>query len=83
MTRRGGGDAVRYQRDIDDERGDLVDIEVFCSAGCYREHTGEDPFGHYVPCPEMADYRQYCPRCETCTVAEIGEGSFDSWPDNA
>ena len=72
---------MRYRNDIEDERGDILDIEIYCSADCYREGTGQDPYGHAYPCPEMTNYRQYCPVCETCTVAEIGEPSFDSWPD--
>jgi hypothetical protein len=73
---------MRYLNAIEDERGDLVDIEVYCSAECWREAGLGDPYGHYIPCPEMADYRQYCPVCETCTVAAIGEDGFDSWPEN-
>jgi hypothetical protein len=73
---------MRYLNAIEDADGDLVDMEIYCSADCFREGTGEDAYGHAWPCPEKTDYRQYCPVCEACTVAEIDESSFDSWPDN-
>ena len=71
---------MRYVQMIEDDRGDLVDIEVYCSAQCWRDAGPGDPFGHAWPCPEETDYRQFCPQCGTCTVAAIDEPSFDSWP---
>lgn len=73
---------MRYRRDIEDEQGDLIELEVYCGPDCFRAGTGEDPFGHAWPCPEMTDSRQCCPFCDRITVAAIGEGSFDAWPDN-
>jgi hypothetical protein len=73
---------MRYLNAVEDAQGDLVDLEVYCSADCFREGAGEDPEGHAYPAPEKADYRQCCPRCETVTVAAIGEPSFDGWPEN-
>jgi hypothetical protein len=74
---------MRYVNMIEDDRGDLVDIEVYCSADCFERGTGREAFGHAWPCPEQADYRQYCPTCGTCTVVAIEDESFDSWPIEA
>jgi hypothetical protein len=71
---------MRYVDMIEDETGDLVEIDIYCSADCFREGTGQEPFGHAWPCPEPADYDQHCPTCETVTVAAIGSESFDGWP---
>jgi hypothetical protein len=71
---------MRYVDMIEDETGDLVGIDIYCSAACFREGTGQEPFGHAWPCPEAADYDQHCPTCETVTVAAIGPPSFDGWP---
>jgi hypothetical protein len=73
---------MRYVNFIEDSRGDLVEIEVYCSALCWPDVLGP-AYGHAWPCPEKADYRQYCPTCGTCTVAAIEDDSFDSWPLNA
>ena len=70
----------RYVNMVEDNMGDLVDIEVYCSAQCFREGTGQDAYGHAWPCPEMTNYRQHCPTCETVTVAALDEDSSDSWP---
>lgn len=71
---------MRYRRDIEDVNGDLVDVEVYCSADCWKAAGLGDPFGHYVPCPEAADYDQHCPHCGRVVVAAIGAESFDGWP---
>jgi hypothetical protein len=71
---------MRHRRDIEDERSDLIEVEIYCSAQCWRDAGLGDPHGHYDPCPEQADYPQHCPTCGVCTVAAIGGPSFDSWP---
>jgi hypothetical protein len=70
----------RYVDMIEGETGDLVAINIYCSADCFREGTGREPFGHAWPCPEATDYDQRCPTCETVTVAAIDSPSFDGWP---
>ena len=62
---------MTYVRMIEDARGDLVDIEHYCDAVCYRAGTGDDPFGHHWPCPESADYDQHCPYCSAVSVPGI------------
>ena len=54
---------MTYVRMIEDCRGDLIEIEHYCSAQCFTEGTGEDAYGHRWPCPEQADYSQHCPTC--------------------
>ena len=71
---------MRYVRYVEDDRGDLVEVEVYCSAQCWRDAGLGDPFGHYIPSPEPADYAQHCPQCGTMTVAPIDEPAFDGWP---
>lgn len=62
---------MTYVRMIEDSRGDVVDIEHYCSVSCYQEGTGESAEGHLWPCPERADCPQYCPTCETLTVESL------------
>ena len=71
---------MRYVDYIEDSQGDLVDIHIYCSADCWRAAGLGDPFGHYIPAPEKADYAQHCPQCGRVTVAAIDEPSFDGWP---
>lgn len=73
---------MRYIRHIEDATGDLVDIEIYCSADCWRDAGLGDPRGHYVPCPEPADYDQHCPQCGRVVVVGYGNSapSFDGWP---
>lgn len=71
----------RYLDAIEDANGDLVSLDIYCSATCFRERTGKDPYGHEWPVPEKTDYRQFCPNCERVVVAAIDERSFDGWPD--
>ena len=35
------GEAMTYVRMIKDSRGDIVDVEHYCSAGCYADATGQ------------------------------------------
>ena len=74
---------MRYRRDIEDTNGDLLEIEIYCSAQCWRDAGLGDPFGHYYPAPEPTDYDQHCPKCERVVVVgyESGVPSFDGWPD--
>jgi hypothetical protein len=71
---------MRYVNMIEDDRGDLVEIDIYCSSTCWRDAGLGDPFGHYWPCPEATDYAQHCPQCSRVVVAAIGEPSFDGWP---
>lgn len=61
---------MTYVRMIEDSYGDLVDIEHYCSAACFTKGTGKSAYDPpaYWPCPEQADYPQYCPVCEEMTV---------------
>ncbi len=61
---------MRYVNMIEDSRGDLVDIEIYCSAYCWPDSLGPAD-GHGWPCPEATDYPQYCPTCGTCVVEAI------------
>lgn len=74
---------MRYVHDIEDERGDLVDREIYCSAQCWSDAGLGDHFGHYIPCPEATDYAQHCPQCSMVVVAAIDEPAFDGWPTNS
>jgi hypothetical protein len=71
---------MRYVRWIEDACGDLVDLEIYCSATCWTESGLGDPYGHYIPCPEAADYDQHCPQCGRVVVVAIETPSFDGWP---
>ncbi len=62
---------MTYVRFIEDARGDLVEIEHYCSASCFVEGTGEEAYGHAMPCPEQADYAQFCPTCGEMSVQAI------------
>ncbi len=59
---------MTYVRLIEDSRGDLVDIEHYCSTICWRDAGLGDPHGHAWPCPEQADYAQHCPSCGSVAV---------------
>lgn len=71
---------MRYVSFVEDERGDAVDMLIFCGPLCFAEYMDESAYGHGWPCPEKADYRQYCPSCGTVVVAATDEPSFDGWP---
>jgi hypothetical protein len=75
---------MRYLNEITDESGDVLELEIYCGPDCFREGTGKAPHGFGYPCPELADYRQYCPNCGRVVTAAIGEpaGSFDGWPNS-
>ena len=62
---------MTYVKMVEDERGDLVDIKHYCSAWCYVDGEGESADGQLWPCPESADYPQYCPTCGVLTVPAI------------
>ena len=62
---------MRHVRFIEDARGDLVDIELFCNALCFEAHTGEPHHGHGWPCPEQTDCDQHCASCGALVVPAI------------
>lgn len=64
---------MTFVRLIEDTRGDLVEIEHYCSASCFVEATGKDAYGHRWPCPERADFPQHCPACGAVSVEAEGE----------
>ena len=47
---------------IEDENGDLVDVEEFCSDWCHREHVGEAYRGWHG-CNE-SEFNTVCQNCE-------------------
>lgn len=54
---------MTYVAMLEDQNGDIVDIEHYCSPQCFTEGTGNPACGNHWPCPEQADYPQYCPTC--------------------
>jgi hypothetical protein len=48
---------------IEDVEGDLVDVQVYCSAMCYTDATGQGAYGHAWPGGMETDYDQYCDSC--------------------
>ena len=64
---------MTYVNLIEDTRGDLVEIEHYCSTECFRQGTGKDAHGYRWPCPEQADYNQYCPTCGVLAVPAHGD----------
>jgi hypothetical protein len=73
---------MRYLNLIEDARGDLVEVEIYCSSDCWRDAGLGDPHGFAYPAPEQADYDQHCPHCERVVVVAIDSEtpSFDGWP---
>jgi hypothetical protein len=73
---------MRYMNFIEDASGDLVDLEIYCSAECWRDAGLGDPFGYAWPAPEPADYTQHCPNCGLVVVVGYSDPqpSFDGWP---
>jgi hypothetical protein len=65
---------MRYVAMIEDANGDLVEVHVYCSTTCFTEGTGNQAHGNAWPCPERADYDQYCPTCGALTVPAISCG---------
>lgn len=59
---------MTYVRMLEDQNGDLVEIEHYCSVQCWLDAGLENPQGNYWPCPEAADYDQYCPTCGSVAV---------------
>ena len=50
---------------IEDSRGDLIDVNYYCSGSCYTLGTGEDSSGHGWPCGSETDYDVCCHHCGT------------------
>lgn len=73
---------MRYVHYTEDEKGDVVDVAIYCSATCWQDASLGDPSGHYIPAPEPADYDQHCPTCERVVVVgnDNPQPSFDGWP---
>jgi hypothetical protein len=65
------GGVVTYVRMIEDAKGDLIDIEQYCSATCWRDAGFDDPNDARWPCPERTDYAQHCPACGEVAVEAI------------
>ncbi len=55
---------MTYADMIQDSQGDLVDIEWFCSAGCYEKSTNNGAEGHAWPGGGETDYNVYCHNCQ-------------------
>ena len=49
---------------IEDNQGDLVDIEWYCSAFGYSESVGTDAYGHAYPGGSETDYDVHCHHCK-------------------
>lgn len=54
---------MNYVLMVEDKRGDLIDLSVYCSSFCFERDTGTPATGHAWPCLEQADYDQYCEAC--------------------
>ena len=52
---------------IEDEHGDVVDQNVFCSDFCHREHAGEN-YGGWNGCAEISSTTP----CEKCGATVQG-----------
>ncbi len=59
---------MTYVAMLEDQNGDIVEIDHYCSPQCFTQGTGNPAYGNYWPCPERADYPQYCPTCGVETV---------------
>ena len=48
---------------IEDPRGNLVDVEYFCSALCYTNSTGNVAYGHAWPGGSETNSDVHCHNC--------------------
>lgn len=54
---------MTYVEFYEDEDGNLIDVDYYCSAGCFSEDTGKEAYGHAWPCNVETDYTVYCSCC--------------------
>ena len=53
-----------YVNMIEDKRGDLVDIEYFCSGHCAVQKHGPAMLDNAWPAMESKDYDIHCSQCD-------------------